>query len=144
MDVEKAPQRLRALPSWLLAQMAHEARAAVSPVLARHGLHRSQYALLASLEEFGPSSQAELGERTGLDRSDVVRWLDDLATRGLVAREQDPADRRRNVISVTDRGRRTLITVGRDLENAQDHVLKRLLPRERKDLIRLLRRGLGA
>jgi len=144
VDVENAPERLRRLPSWLLGQLVVESRREAGQALTRHELHRSQYALLASLEEFGPSSQAELGQRTGLDRSDVVRWVDDLATRELIERERDPADRRRNVIGITPGGRMTLVQVERDLDDAQDRLLRRLGPADRKALIRLLRRALGA
>ena len=79
MDVEGAPSRLRALPSWLLGQVSVRARRVVGDVLAQEGVHRSQFALMASLDEFGPLSQTALSDRSGLDRSDVVRWVDDLA-----------------------------------------------------------------
>jgi len=144
MDVENAPERLRRLPSWLLGQLPAEARQEVGAALARHELHRSQYALLASLEEFGPSSQAGLGERSGLDRSDVVGWIDDLAAKELIERERDPQDRRRNVVAITPGGRMTLVQLERDIDKAQDRLLGRLGPADRKTLIRLLRRALGA
>lgn len=144
MDVENAPDRLRALPSWLLGQLTVEARREVADALEHVGLHRSQYALLASLEQFGSSSQAELGDRSGLDRSDVVRWIDDLAGRGLVERERDPADRRRNVVAITAAGRRLLVKLDADLAKAQDRLLRRLGPADRKTLLRLLRRAAGA
>jgi MarR family len=54
---------------------------------------RDDYRLLAALEEFGPSSQADLGRRTSIDRSDVVAALNELADRGLVRRAPDPEDR---------------------------------------------------
>jgi DNA-binding MarR family transcriptional regulator len=56
------------------------------------------------LEEFGPASQASLGRRTSMDRSDVVAALNDLARDGLVRRSPDPADHRRNVITITPAG----------------------------------------
>jgi DNA-binding MarR family transcriptional regulator len=144
VDVETAPDRLRRLPSWLLGQLNAEARRAVGAVFAAHRLHRAQYALLAALDEFGRQSQAALSDRSGLDRSDVVRWIDELAERGLVARERDPADRRRNVVSVTGVGRRLLARLDTDVAAVQDRVLTRLSAREREQLVALLRRALGA
>jgi DNA-binding MarR family transcriptional regulator len=143
MDVGNAPNRLRTLPSWLLGQASVEARRVVSEVLAEAGLHRSQYALIASLEEFGPLSQTALSERSGLDRSDVVRWVDGLAEHGLVERTQDPGDRRRNVISITDPGRRQLEELDARLGGAQDALLRALSTEDRKQLIMLLGRVLG-
>jgi DNA-binding MarR family transcriptional regulator len=40
--------------------------------------------LSARPQEFGPASQAVPGPRAGLDRSDVVAALNELAGRGLV------------------------------------------------------------
>jgi DNA-binding MarR family transcriptional regulator len=143
VDVDNAPNRLRSLPSWLLGQAAIEARRAVSEVLAREGVHRSQYALMASLEEFGPLSQTALSDRSGLDRSDVVRWVDGLAARGLVQRTRDPGDRRRNVISITRQGVVRLEELDADIGRAQQDLLSGLSDEERRLLILLLRRLLG-
>jgi MarR family transcriptional regulator, lower aerobic nicotinate degradation pathway regulator len=144
VDVANAPERLRALPSWLLGQLTIEARRVTGEVLAEHGVHRSQYALLASLEQFGTSNQSQLSERTGLDRSDVVRWVDQLHEGGFVKRRPDQLDRRRNAVSITALGIRQLSRLDFELGEAQDKLLAALLPNERKDLVRLLRRALGA
>jgi MarR family transcriptional regulator, lower aerobic nicotinate degradation pathway regulator len=143
VDRDNAPDRLRTLPSWLLAQLSMEARRVAGDVLAKHEVHRSEYALLASLEQFGASNQTQLGERSGLDRSDIVRWVDDLAERGLVARERDPDDRRRNVVTVTASGRRLLGKLDTELRSAQDQLLSPLTAGERTQLTRLLQRALG-
>ena len=143
MNAENAPHRLRALPSWLLGQASAAARRVVGDVLTRNGVHRSQYALMASLEEFGPLSQTALSDRTGLDRSDVVRWVDDLADRGIAERRQDPSDRRRNVISITDLGRHRLGELDTQLADAQRELLTALSTDEREQLVLLLGRVLG-
>jgi DNA-binding MarR family transcriptional regulator len=144
VDVEHAPARLRGLPSWLLGQASIEARRLVGTVLAEAGLHRSQYALLASLDEFGPLSQVSLSDRSGLDRSDVVRWVDDLTAQGLSERTRDPRDRRRNVVSMTEHGRRRLAELDIRLARAQDELLRDLSEEDRRQLVVLLGRILGA
>jgi MarR family transcriptional regulator, lower aerobic nicotinate degradation pathway regulator len=143
VDVERAPSRLRSLPSWLLGQAAAEARRVVSDVLTEQGAHRSQFALLAVLDEFGPLSQTALSERSGLDRSDVVRWVDELAADKLVRRSQDPDDRRRNVVTITAAGRRRLDTLHVHLSRAQRDLLSPLSDEERAQLVALLGRILG-
>ncbi len=143
MDVDNAPDRLRNLPSWLLGQLSNEARRAVGEVLAEQELHRGQYALLAALDQFGLLSQTDLSERSGLDRSDIVRWVDDLAARGLVERTRDPDDRRRNVVSITGKGRRLLTRLDVRLRKAQDHLLRALSAKERDQLVHLLGRALS-
>ncbi|MFD0656438.1 MarR family winged helix-turn-helix transcriptional regulator [Thermocatellispora tengchongensis] len=99
-----APERLRTLPSRLINMAALSANRLVDRVLADEGVRRYHYALLAALEEFGPASQAALGRRTGIDRSDVVAAINELAERALVERSPDPADRRRNIVSITAEG----------------------------------------
>ena len=143
MDVNGAPTRLRRLPSWLLGQLNVAARRAVGAVFAAHDLHRSQYALLAALEQFGPQSQAALSQRSGLDRSDVVRWVDELAGRRLVARAPDPADRRRNVVSINAAGRRLLDRLDLEIGAAQERLLAALSRSERRQLVQLLAKALG-
>lgn len=144
VDVAGAPDRLRRLPSWLLGQLSAEARRTLGTLFAAHDLHRSQYSLLAALDQFGPQSQAALSQRSGLDRSDVVRWIDELAARRLVAREQDPADRRRNVVSISGAGRRLLDRLDVEIGAAQEQLLAALSRTERRQLITLLAKALGA
>lgn len=138
METETAPERLRALPSWLLAQAALEAARTVSEHLSAVGAHRSHYAVLAALEEFGPASQAALGRRCGIDRSDMVALLDTLAADGDVERRPDPSDRRRNIVTLTHRGARRLDELGAALADAQAALLSPLPGPDREVLVSLL------
>ncbi|TQM03963.1 MarR family winged helix-turn-helix transcriptional regulator [Pseudonocardia kunmingensis] len=134
------PQRLRTLPSRLTNGVALAANRIVDRALAEAGVRRYHYALLAALEEYGPDSQAALGRRTGIDRSDVVATVNDLAGWRLLQRTPDPADRRRNVISVTAAGRERLAHLDRLLSAAQDEFLAPLPAADRQHLIDLLTR----
>ena len=136
------PSRLMGKPSWLLSQTSVHAHRLLSQALAPGGFIGYHYRLLAALEEFGPASQAALGRRTGMDRSDVVAALDDLAGRGLVQRSPDQVDRRRNVIAITPAGTRQLRLLDGVLAGVQDKLLAPLSPTERKQLTRLLARVL--
>ncbi|MEE1940271.1 MarR family transcriptional regulator [Streptomyces sp. TRM 70361] len=137
-----APARLRNTPSWLLSQATAHAHRLVWAAFADAGVRRYHYALLAALEEYGPASQAELGRRCGIDRSDVVAALNELAGRDLVRRSPDPADRRRNIVTVTTAGVRHLGLLDESLDRAQDELLTGLSPDERAQLVRLLARVL--
>jgi MarR family transcriptional regulator, lower aerobic nicotinate degradation pathway regulator len=135
-----APTRLRSLPSWLISQSSITAGNLVTGRLAALAEHRYQFSMLAALEEFGPLSQAELGRRCGLDRSDVAGAIADLDTRGLVEREPDPADRRRNVVRITAAGREHLARLDDLIATAQEEFLAPLSPVERALLVQLLTR----
>ncbi|MFG6200320.1 MarR family winged helix-turn-helix transcriptional regulator [Nonomuraea sp. JJY05] len=134
------PQRLRTLPSRLTNQAAQTANRIVDQALAQAGIRRYHYSLLAALEEYGPASQAALGRRTGIDRSDMVATVNDLAERQLLDRAPDPEDRRRNIITITEAGRSQLTHLDRLIAAAQDEFLSPLPAADRQNLIDLLTR----
>jgi DNA-binding MarR family transcriptional regulator len=134
------PARLRRLPSRLLTQTAMYGDRLVNDGLARADARKWHYALLAALQEFGPASQAALSRRTGIYRSDLVGVINELAGRGLIQRVPDPADRRRNVITMTPHGRRHLRQLDKLVATIQDNLLAPLTQPERDQLIRLLAR----
>jgi DNA-binding MarR family transcriptional regulator len=135
-----SPTRLRSLPSRLLNLAALTAGRLGDRALADADSRRYHYALLAALAEFGPASQATLGRRTGIDRSDIVANVNELAGRGLVDRSPDPSDRRRNIVSITPVGTRQLTKLDRLLADVQDELLVPLSAGERAELVRLLTR----
>jgi DNA-binding MarR family transcriptional regulator len=96
--------------------------------------------LLAALDEWGPASQASLGRGTGIDRSDVTAALVDLEERGLVQRDVNQADRRRNVVSITAAGVRHLEALDSVVDEIQERLLAPLSEGERRQFITLMRR----
>src|SRR3954451_11633255 len=97
----KTPDRLRRRASRLLSLLSAQSNRLMNEGLTKVDARRWHYAVLASLREYGPGSQATLSRRTGIYRSDMVGVLNELAERGLVERAPDPGDRRRNVITIT-------------------------------------------
>ncbi len=107
------------------------------------GVRGYHFRLLAALEQYGPASQAELSRIAGIDKSDVVATLDDLAAWALARREPDPHDRRRNVVTVTDAGITRLRELDALVTRVQDAVLEPLDAHEQATLARLLRKLAG-
>ncbi len=140
VEIETAPARLRSLPSWLLNQAALQGQRIGAEALAAVGAHRTHYAVLAALDEFGPASQAALGRRGGIDPSDMVALMAVLTGDGLVQRRPDPADRRRNLVSITAAGRRRLDELGATVATSQDALLEPLSDADRARLAALLTR----
>ena len=134
------PATLMAKPSWLISEVSRLAHPLLAGKLATAGSRGYHYRLLAALQEFGPASQASLGRRTAMDRSDVAAAVNELAGRGLASRTPDPADRRRNVISITPAGAAHLRRLEELLADVQDELLTPLSPAERQQLISLLSR----
>lgn len=135
-----APARLRTKASWLVNQAATVAHRLTTDEFARSGARRYHYGILAAIDENGPSSQATLGRSTGIDRSDVVAVINELAAAGFVERSPDPADRRRNLITLTTTGKRRLRHLEDLVNDTQAVFLAPLEPAEREQLARLLAR----
>ena len=142
-DEAKVPERLRGLPSRLLNLAAGYAQRQVGERLATLDSRKWHYATLAALEEFGPDSQSGLSDRTGIYRSDLVATINDLTARGLVVRAPDPADRRRNAITLTDEGRRHLKQLDLLIADAEAEFLAPLPEADRAELTRILKLILG-
>ncbi|MGW5419572.1 MarR family winged helix-turn-helix transcriptional regulator [Streptomyces sp. NPDC003943] len=142
-EVTDLPDRLRGLPSRLLALTSARADRVVSERLAAEDARKWHYATLASLAEYGPTSQAGLSRRTGIYRSDLVAVMNELEAQGHVARTPDPADRRRNVVTITSQGRRHLRRLDKILADAQDELMAPLSVAERSLLVSLLERMLA-
>ena len=137
------PAALTQKPTWLISEVARVAHRLLTDTLATAGSRGYDYRLLAALQEFGPASQASLSRHTGMDRSDVVAAVNEMAARGLADRSPDPADRRRNVITITPAGTAHLQLLEKLLGRVQDQLLAPLSPAEREQLTRLLTRILA-
>jgi MarR family transcriptional regulator, lower aerobic nicotinate degradation pathway regulator len=135
-----APARLTSRPSWLITQTAAHVHRMMAEAFTSAGSIRYGYALLAALEEFGPHSQAALGRRTGVDRSYIVAAVNELADARFVERTPDPADRRRNVVTVTPAGVQELQRLDPVLDRVQDELLGPLSAAERDQFVRLMGR----
>jgi DNA-binding MarR family transcriptional regulator len=136
------PPRVRDRPTWLVSRAYLRGTTLLNEMFEAHGdgLSSYHYRLLAALEDLGPASQADLGRDTGLDRSDVSNVLAELETRGLVARHADPEHKRRNVVTITKPGSRTLGALDRVIDEVQERFLAQLKPAERRQFIALLHR----
>ncbi|WP_436776844.1 MarR family winged helix-turn-helix transcriptional regulator [Yinghuangia sp. YIM S09857] len=140
--MDEIPRRLTAKPSWLINQLSVHSRRLVNDGFVAAGARGHHYRLLAALREFGPASQAELGRRCRVDRSDVVTALNGLVAQGSVERTPDPDHGRRNRIMLTAEGARRLREMDAVLDRVQDDLLAPLSPDDRQTLTRLLRRAL--
>src|SRR3954469_21870621 len=140
MEMEESPTRLRGKPSWLISKASARAHRLIGEAMAAAGGRAYHFAILAALEEFGPDSQVRIGQRCGIDQSDMHTMLNELTGQGHVARASDPSDRRRNLITLTPAGRRRLEELDTTLSRVQDDLLYALSATQRDHLTVLLTR----
>jgi DNA-binding MarR family transcriptional regulator len=132
--------RMLEMPSWLITRAYAHSHRLLAEGFAAAGGRGYHYRLLAALDEFGPASQADLGRRTSIDRSDVVAALNELAADGFIESTPEPDDRRSNVITITPAGAERLRTLGEALAGVQEKLLAPLSAAERTRLVALLTR----
>src|SRR6478752_10280988 len=106
--MSETPPSLLGLTTYLLSKTGKAARSRLAARLAERDLRLWHMAVLSALIDFGPHVQRELASRLGIDRSDIVKIVDDLALAGLVDRARDTADRRRVTVTPTPAGRAVL------------------------------------
>jgi DNA-binding MarR family transcriptional regulator len=95
------------------------------------------------LGDRGAMTQHAVGEALSLDPSNVVGLLNELEEHGLITRRRDPADRRRHIVALSDRGESELALSNSQFRLIEDDLLKALTPTERATLYDLLVRAVG-
>jgi DNA-binding MarR family transcriptional regulator len=109
--------------------------------LAGHGLRvRSYSVLLLAADSPDGISQRELADMLGLDPSQVVLLVDELAAAGLVERRPSAADRRAKLVVATEAGRAARARAGQDVDASLARQLAELTPGEQQLLRELLTR----
>jgi len=136
------PPTLLALPAYVGNQVAKYGYRHLKNVLAAEDLLLPQFGMLVALDDFGPISQQRLAESLDIDKSHLVGKIDKLADRGLLARERDPADRRRHRIVLTEQGKALVERIRPVAEESQQAALAVLSVEEREVLAALLLRVL--
>ena len=101
------------------------------------GCTPAQCATVSAIAESArPVAMTELSNRLGLAVSTVTRCLDRLADMGLVARSEDPTDRRVTLVDLTDAGLAKLGVIKGADRRFFVQVIGRVASNERQSLVR--------
>ena len=101
-------------------------------VLAPIGINGQEAVVLRAIDGPDPLSQGEVARRMGIDRTTMVALIDELERKQFVERRQDPADRRKNVVVLTEAGRDTLRRANLAGQEAERRFLSPLAPGEQE------------
>src|SRR3954451_22627881 len=122
--------RLSARLTYLLKRALVDLEALHEQHLEPAGITARELALLLFLDGREPESQQQAAARLGIDRTTMVGLLDSLEGKELVARRADAADRRRNVVVLTDAGQAKLQEATKASDAAERKLLGKLDARE--------------
>ena len=114
------------------AQVAHQ--------MAKQGMDKSAFVLLATLSGLGECRSSALAEAVLSDPSTVSRQVAGLVKDGLVERHADPADGRASVLAVTEAGRKLIKDRRRQRNQAIEEMVSELPDEDFKNFAELFER----
>ncbi|MEM9632865.1 MAG: homoprotocatechuate degradation operon regulator HpaR [Pseudomonadota bacterium] len=127
--VRKLPPTKRSIPIALI-RAREKVMGPIREMLADTGITEQQWRILRVLEEFGPLDASTLAERACLLLPSQTRIVQTLSEKGLVTRNADDKDRRKQTVAITDAGRKIIYD---NLEEAQAIVahIEKVIGREK-------------
>ena len=104
------------------------------------GLHQGQVAALIHLDRVEALSQTDLAARLGMKKAAAGTLIDGLEGKGLVERVRGESDRRVQLVSITDAGRKVVDEVDRMGEKLGIALRRGISREERKQLVGILQK----
>lgn len=108
------------------------------------GVTPAQCHLLLAVEEAGEPSVGDLASELELDASTLSRTVDRLVKTGLLDRREDPDNRRRQIVSLSDRGSAKVAAINGLCDSFYGGLLASLPSKDAKGVARLLPRFVRA
>ena len=123
---------------YLLARIGAESRRLWTRMLAQHTLTPHQFGVIMALASFGNASQSKLSGTLGIDPRNAMAIFDALEHRSLIERREDPSDRRRHSVRLTQAGLRKTVELRQMGEQTEQEMLKGLSASEKHSLHKVL------
>lgn len=135
----KARSAVDDMVSHLLHRAAQRADSFFSNEIGKAGMTARQVVILLAVAERESSSQAELVEATGIDRSTIAEMVRRMVQKGLLERRRSRADARAKLVRMTGEGERALKAMQPKAAKVDAALVAGLPTEQRKTLKELLR-----
>jgi DNA-binding MarR family transcriptional regulator len=136
----RPPRELVKSTSFLLKRLGYAIKERTMDAFEQRGANPYQHGILCSLSESRAETQSQIADALGYDRSWLVGLLDELEEEGLIERKPDPADRRRNIVTLKPEGESRLLEFRAVSKQVEDDFLAPLSKAERTQLHQLLQK----
>jgi DNA-binding MarR family transcriptional regulator len=136
----KPPRELVKSTGFLLKRLGFGIKEKTFEAFEGRNANPYQHGVLCSLAETRAETQAQIADALGYDRSWLVGLLDELEEEGLIERKPDPADRRRNIVTLKPEGEARLLELRALSKQVEDDFLAPLDKAERQQLHGLLQK----
>ena len=145
--METIPQNKNAADDYLLDEqvgyllrLASQRHALIFQEHITQNLTPTQFSTLIRVSEHGEVSQNHLGRLAAMDTATVKGVVDRLRQKGLLETLPDANDKRRSIVSLTQKGAEMIATLRADGAAISDATLSPLKPSEQKRLLDLLKK----
>ena len=145
--METIPQNKNAAADYLLDEqvgyllrLASQRHALIFQEHITQNLTPTQFSTLIRVSEHGEVSQNHLGRLAAMDTATVKGVVDRLRQKGLLETLPDANDKRRSIVSLTQKGAEMITTLRADGAAISDATLSPLKPSEQKRLLDLLKK----
>lgn len=123
-----------------LLRLVNQRHALIFQKLISADLTPTQFSAMLRISEMGEVSQNRLGRLTAIDIATVKGVVDRLRDKGLVQRRSDPGDKRRSLISLTDKGLGMIDRMKSDGLSVSAETMAALDAEEQQTLVSLLKK----
>ncbi len=129
---------IHTMPGHLIRRAQQVSTAIFTDECAGFDLTAVQYAALSMIEATPGVDATRLSALIAFDRSTIGGVLERLETKGWIARDSCPRDRRIKLLRITQDGAALLRQVEPAVRRVQERLLAPLVPRDRATMLRLL------
>jgi DNA-binding MarR family transcriptional regulator len=128
----------RNLLTYLLAQASREINRQLEARLRQEGVPIEQWRILKVLSDGNGHSMGDLAEVVLLNHPTLTKMIDRMVSDAMVYRAQDPDDRRKVLMYISDRGRELTRRLNSLAQSQETHIVANYGNRATADLKRLL------
>ena len=133
-DITKVHPSLKHYFGYCLFKVASKQKSLIDQEITKIGLQTPHLGILVILWKEGPVSQIKLGDSIGVDKASMVKLVDALEDQKLIMRQDDPNDRRVNLLTITSMGKKKITQAKKIVEDVEKKFLHCLSLTEQENL----------